>query len=105
MKSLLFILISFIAITSILSGLLMISIPDGGILNLYTQHQKVNLRFTKLPVRSIQNQGIRSLDARQLQQEWNQGFWIKPYFMNEVLYPSIIARRRYFRFQSGSYFD
>ena len=34
MTSLLFILISFIAITSTLSGLLMISSPDGGILNL-----------------------------------------------------------------------
>ena len=34
MKSLLFLLISFIAVTSVLSGLLMISNPDGGILNL-----------------------------------------------------------------------
>lgn len=34
MKSLLFILVSFIAVTSTLSGLLMISNPDGGILNL-----------------------------------------------------------------------
>lgn len=34
MKALLFILVSFIAITSILSGLMMISNPDGGILNL-----------------------------------------------------------------------
>ena len=34
MKSLLFILVSFIAVTSTLSGLLMISHPDGGILNL-----------------------------------------------------------------------
>lgn len=34
MKSLLFILVSFIAVTSTLSGLLMISNPDGGIMNL-----------------------------------------------------------------------
>ena len=34
MKSLLFILIAFIAVTSTLSGLLMISSPDGSILNL-----------------------------------------------------------------------
>jgi len=34
MKSLLFILVSFIAITSTLSGLMMISDPDGGALNL-----------------------------------------------------------------------
>ena len=34
MKTLLIILISFIALTSILSGLLMIINPDGGILNL-----------------------------------------------------------------------
>ncbi len=34
MKTLLFILISFIAVTSTLSGLLMISRPDGEILNL-----------------------------------------------------------------------
>ena len=34
MKSLLFILIAFIAVTSSLSGLLMISSPDGSILNL-----------------------------------------------------------------------
>lgn len=34
MKSLLFILVSFIALTAILSGLVMISNPDGGILNL-----------------------------------------------------------------------
>lgn len=34
MRSFLFILISFTAITSTLSGLLMISNPDGGILNL-----------------------------------------------------------------------
>ena len=34
MKLLLFILVSFIAVTSTLSGLLMISKPDGGILNL-----------------------------------------------------------------------
>ena len=34
MKSILFILVAFIAITSTLSGLLMISNPDGGILNL-----------------------------------------------------------------------
>ena len=34
MKSILFILVSFIAITSTLSGLLMISNPDGEILNL-----------------------------------------------------------------------
>lgn len=34
MKSLLFILVAFIAVTSTLSGLLMISNPDGDILNL-----------------------------------------------------------------------
>lgn len=34
MKSLLFILVSFIAVTSTLSGLLLITNPDGGILNL-----------------------------------------------------------------------
>ena len=34
MKTLLFILVSFIAVTSTLSGLLMISNPDGGIMNL-----------------------------------------------------------------------
>jgi hypothetical protein len=34
MKTLLFILVSFIAVTSTLSGLLMISKPDGSILNL-----------------------------------------------------------------------
>ena len=34
MKSILFILVTFIAITSILSGLLMISNPDGGLMNL-----------------------------------------------------------------------
>ena len=34
MKSLLFIIVSFIAVTSTLSGLLMISNPDGGIMNL-----------------------------------------------------------------------
>ena len=34
MRSFLFILISFIAVTSTLSGLLMLSDPDGGILNL-----------------------------------------------------------------------
>ena len=34
MRSLLFILVSFIAVTSTLSGLLMISNPDGGVLNL-----------------------------------------------------------------------
>jgi hypothetical protein len=34
MKSILFMLISFIAITSLLSGILMISNPDGSILNL-----------------------------------------------------------------------
>jgi hypothetical protein len=34
MKSILFILVSFIALTAILSGLVMISNPDGGILNL-----------------------------------------------------------------------
>ncbi len=34
MKLLLFILVSFIAVTSTLSGLLMVSKPDGGILNL-----------------------------------------------------------------------
>ena len=34
MKTILFILVSFIAVTSTLSGLLMISKPDGGILNL-----------------------------------------------------------------------
>jgi hypothetical protein len=34
MKTLLFILVCFIAITATLSGLLMISNPDGGILNL-----------------------------------------------------------------------
>ena len=34
MRSFLFILVSFIAVTSTLSGLLMISNPDGGILNL-----------------------------------------------------------------------
>jgi len=35
MRSLLFILVSFIAVTSTLSGLLMISNPDGGVLNLH----------------------------------------------------------------------
>ncbi len=34
MKTILFILVSFIAITAVLSGLLMISDPGGGILNL-----------------------------------------------------------------------
>jgi hypothetical protein len=34
MRSLLFFLVSFIAVTSTLSGLVMISSPDGGILNL-----------------------------------------------------------------------
>lgn len=34
MRSFLFILVSFIAVTSTLSGLLMISSPEGGILNL-----------------------------------------------------------------------
>ena len=34
MKTLLFILVSFIAVTSILSGLLMIINPDGGVMNL-----------------------------------------------------------------------
>ena len=34
MKSILFILVTFIAITSTLSGLLMISNPDGGLMNL-----------------------------------------------------------------------
>jgi len=34
MKTILFILVSFIAITAALSGLLMISNPDGGLLNL-----------------------------------------------------------------------
>jgi hypothetical protein len=34
MRSLLFILVLFIAVTSTLSGLLMISNPDGGVLNL-----------------------------------------------------------------------
>jgi hypothetical protein len=34
MKTILFILISFIALTAVLSGLIMISNPDGGVLNL-----------------------------------------------------------------------
>lgn len=34
MKSILFILVSFIAVKSTLSGLLMVSNPDGGIMNL-----------------------------------------------------------------------
>lgn len=34
MKSILFILVSFIAVTSLLSGIVMISNPDGSILNL-----------------------------------------------------------------------
>lgn len=34
MKSLLFLLVSFLAVTAVLSGLLMISKPDGSILNL-----------------------------------------------------------------------
>lgn len=34
MKSLLFILISFVAVTATLSGLIMISNPDGGVMNL-----------------------------------------------------------------------
>lgn len=34
MKSILFLLVAFIAVTSFLSGILMISNPDGGILNL-----------------------------------------------------------------------
>ena len=34
MKSLLFILVSFVAVTATLSGLIMISNPDGGVMNL-----------------------------------------------------------------------
>ena len=34
MKSLLFILVSFLAVTATLSGLIMISNPDGGVMNL-----------------------------------------------------------------------
>ena len=34
MKTILFILVSFLALTSVLSALLMMSIPDGSILNL-----------------------------------------------------------------------
>ncbi len=43
MKTILFILISFVAITSVLSALLMMSIPDGSMLNLSTTFLKGTL--------------------------------------------------------------